>query len=71
MKTKELLRISFEKKMNREQLQHLPSGYSIIGDIAIFHNINEVLEEYKKDIGNIIINSDPRVRVVVEQNNTV
>jgi tRNA G37 N-methylase Trm5 len=53
--------------MGPELLEKLPSSYSVIGDIAIFHRIDELLSEYKRIIGDFLIEYDPRVTTVIEQ----
>lgn len=71
MKLKKQLQTLLEDKLDSELLDKLPSGYSIIGDIAVFRHINQELNDYKKDIGEIVIYTDPQVNVVVEQHSTV
>lgn len=70
MKLKKQLQILLEDKLDCELLNKLPSGYSVIGDIAIFRHIDKELEDYKQDIGDMIIDIDPQVNVVVEQFST-
>jgi len=70
MKLKKQLQTLLEDKLDGELLNKLPSGYSIIGDIAIFKHIDQELNYYKQDIGNIVIDIDPQVNVVVEQFST-
>lgn len=70
MKLKKQLQTLLEDKLDGELLNKLPSGYSIIGDIAIFRHIDQELNYYKQDIGNIVIDIDPQVNVVVEQFST-
>jgi len=70
MKLKKQLQTLLEDKLDSELLDKLPSGYSIIGDIAIFRHINPELTEYKQDIGETVIYLDPQVNVVVEQFST-
>ena len=70
MKLKEQLQILFEDKLDAELLSKLPSGYSVIGDIAIFRHIDQGLENYKQKIGEAVIEKDPQVNVVIEQLST-
>ncbi|MHA1219848.1 MAG: class I SAM-dependent methyltransferase [Candidatus Heimdallarchaeaceae archaeon] len=70
MKLKKQLQTLLEDKLVGELLNKLPSGYSIIGDIAIFRHIDQKLNYYKQDIGNIVIDIDPQINVVVEQFST-
>ncbi len=70
MKLKKQLQTLLEDKLDGELMNKLPSGYSIIGDIAIFRHIDQELNYYKQDIGNIVIDIDPQVNVVVEQFST-
>ncbi|OLS33208.1 MAG: tRNA wyosine derivatives biosynthesis protein Taw2 [Candidatus Heimdallarchaeota archaeon AB_125] len=70
MKLKKQLQTLLEDKLDGELLDKLPSGYSIIGDIAVFRHINQELNDYKQDIGEIVIYADPQVNVVVEQFST-
>lgn len=70
MKLKELLQTSLEDKLDNKLLDKLPSGYSVIGDIAIFRHISQELSDYKSQIGEIVIYNDPQVNVVVEQLST-
>ena len=67
MKFKEKLQKALRSKVDPLLMNKLPSGYSIIGDIAIFHRINEELSEYKKIIGDSLIEINPRVSTVIEQ----
>ncbi|MCE7741178.1 MAG: hypothetical protein GOP50_01850 [Candidatus Heimdallarchaeota archaeon] len=71
MKLKQRLQTTFQDKMNSKQLERLPAGYSIIGDIAIFHHIDESISDYKELLGDIILDLDPKISVVVEQLNTL
>ncbi len=71
MKLKDRLQIVFQDKMNSKQLERLPAGYSIIGDIAIFHYIDESIVDFKEMLGEIILELDPQINVVVEQSNTL
>ena len=70
MKLKERLQITFQDNMESKLLDKLPGGYSIIGDIAIFHHIDENLKNYKELIGNEILEINPKIKVVVEQLDT-
>jgi tRNA wybutosine-synthesizing protein 2 len=70
MKLKELLQTSLEDKLDSKLLDKLPSGYSVIGDIAIFRHIAQELNDHKTQIGEIVIYNDPQVNVVVEQLST-
>jgi len=70
MKLKKQLQTLLENKLDSDLLNKLPSGYAIIGDIAIFRHINQELNDYKQDIGKIVINLNPQVNVVVEQIST-
>lgn len=70
MKLKKQLQTLLEDKLDDSLLEKLPSGYSIIGDIAIFRHIDQKLDDFKQDIGNIVIKRDPQVNVVVEQFST-
>ncbi|MCE7747029.1 MAG: hypothetical protein GPJ51_01425 [Candidatus Heimdallarchaeota archaeon] len=70
MKLKKQLQTLLEDKLDGELMNKLPSGYSIIGDIAIFRHIDQELNYYKQDIGNIVIDIDPQVNVVIEQFST-
>ena len=67
MKLKERLQIVFQGKMNDKQLERLPAGYAVIGDIAIFHHIDESIRDYKGLLGEVILEIDPKIKVVVEQ----
>ncbi|MCG3226451.1 MAG: hypothetical protein H7645_05985 [Candidatus Heimdallarchaeota archaeon] len=67
MKFKEKLQKSLKDKINPQLLDKLPSSYAVIGDIAIFHRIDEQLLEHKRIIGEILIEIDPRVKTVIEQ----
>ncbi|MHA1952372.1 MAG: class I SAM-dependent methyltransferase [Candidatus Heimdallarchaeaceae archaeon] len=67
MRFKEKLQKSLKYKINPQLLDKLPSSYAVIGDIAIFHRIDERLLEHKEKIGNILIEIDPRVKSVIEQ----
>ena len=67
MKIKKKLQNSLKDKIKPSLLDKLPSGYSVIGDIAIFHQISEELNPIKEQIGNLIIQFDPQVSVVIEQ----
>ena len=71
MKLKERLQIVFQGKMNDKQLERLPAGYAVIGDIAIFHHIDESIRDYKGLLGEVILEIDPKIKVVVEQLNTL
>ena len=71
MKLKERLQIVFQEKMNPKQLSKLPAGYSIIGDIAIFHHLDQSINAHKKMLGEIILELDPKIKVVVEQADTL
>ncbi len=71
MKLKEKLRTVFQEKMNAKQLEKLPAGYTVIGDIAIFHHIDESIKNYKSLLGEIVLEIDPKIHVVVEQLNTI
>lgn len=70
MKLKEQLQASLEDKLDNELLDKLPSGYSVIGDIAIFRHIAQELNDYKQEIGEVVIYIDPQVNVAVEQFST-
>ncbi|MFW9851930.1 MAG: class I SAM-dependent methyltransferase family protein [Candidatus Thorarchaeota archaeon] len=67
MKIKTKLQKSLKNIIDPSLLDKIPSGYSVIGDIAIFHHINEDLNSIKKHIGDLIIQFDPQVSVVIEQ----
>ncbi len=67
MRFKEQLQKSLKDKINPQLLNKLPSSYAVIGDIAIFHRIDERLLEHKRTIGEILIEIDPRVKTVIEQ----
>ncbi len=67
MKIKNKLQNSLKGKIDPSLLDKIPSGYSVIGDIAIFHHINEGLNSIKEHIGDLVIQFDPQVSVVVEQ----
>ncbi len=71
MKLKDRLQTIFQGKIDTELLEKLPAGYSVIGDIAIFHHVDESLSKYKELLGDIIIDIDSQINVVVEQLNTV
>lgn len=71
MKLKERLHSIFQDKLNSKQLEKLPAGYSVIGDIAIFHHIDESISDYKELLGEIILELDSNVNVVIEQMNTL
>ena len=66
MRFKEKLQKSLKDKINPQLLNKLPSSYAVIGDIAIFHRIDDLLLEYKRIIGEILIEVDPRVKTVIE-----
>ena len=70
MKIKEQLQNLLKNKIDYPLLDNLPSGYSRTGDIAIFHNIAENLQKFRRVIGDAIIHLDPQVNVVVEQMTT-
>lgn len=70
MKLKKQLQTLLEDMLDDSLLEKMPSGYSIIGDIAIFRHIDQKLDDFKQDIGNIVIERDPQVNVVVEQFST-
>ncbi|NPD87106.1 MAG: hypothetical protein HGN29_00175 [Asgard group archaeon] len=67
MRFKEKLQKSLKDKIDPQLLNKLPSSYAVLGDIAIFHRIDERLLEHKKIIGEILIEIDPRVKTVIEQ----
>jgi tRNA G37 N-methylase Trm5 len=67
MKFREKLQKSLKDVIDSNLLDKLPSSYSIIGDIAILHRIDEQLFEYRKIIGESLIEIDPRVNSVIEQ----
>jgi len=67
MKIKKRLQELLSNKLDAHLLDKIPSGYSIIGDIAIFHHINSQLNDSKGLIANLVIELDPKVNVVVEQ----
>ena len=67
MKIKNKLQNALKGEIDPSLLDKLPSGYSVIGDIAIFHHINKELNTIKEHIGDLIIQFDPQVSVVVEQ----
>ena len=71
MKIKERLQNAFQDIMNLKQLEKSPAGYSILGDIAVFHHIDESIRDYKGLLGEIILEIDPNCKVVVEQINTL
>ena len=67
MRFKEKLQKSLINSIDSHLLSKLPSSYSVIGDIAIFHRIAEELIEHKKAIGESLIEIDSRVNTVIEQ----
>ncbi|MHA2357334.1 MAG: class I SAM-dependent methyltransferase [Candidatus Heimdallarchaeaceae archaeon] len=67
MKIKKKLQELLSDKLDTILLEKIPSGYSVIGDIAVFHHIDNQLESKKELIGNLVIELDPKVNVVVEQ----
>ncbi|MBY8999927.1 MAG: hypothetical protein KGD64_03345 [Candidatus Heimdallarchaeota archaeon] len=71
MKLKDKLQESLSGIMSEELLNKLPSGYSVIGDIAIFRRLNPEIDSYKKNIGECVISFDPQVKVVIEQFDTI
>ena len=71
MKLKERLQESFNVVMSKELLEKLPSGYAVVGDIAIFRRLHPELDKYKKDIGECVISFDPQVEIVLEQFDTI
>lgn len=71
MKFKEKLQESLKGVIPKDLLDKLPSGYSVIGDIAVFRHINQKIEDYKRMIGEHLISIDPQVKIVVEQVDTV
>ncbi|TFG11058.1 hypothetical protein EU534_00175 [Candidatus Heimdallarchaeota archaeon] len=71
MKLKERLQNAFHDKMSSSQLEKLPAGYSVLGDIAIFHHIDESLRDFKQLLGELILEFDSNCKVVVEQLNTL
>lgn len=70
MKIKQQLQLALKDKLDKNLLEKLPSGYAIIGDIAIFRGMSTELEPYKKIIGELIIDLDPKIKVVIEQKDT-
>jgi len=70
MKIKERLQNLLKNKIDNSLLDKLPSGYSRTGDIAIFHQINTELQNYRSIIGDAIIQLDPQINVVIEQKTT-
>ena len=70
MKLKEQLQNLLKNKIDNSLLDKIPSGYSRTGDIAIFHQIDTNLHNYRRIIGDAIILLDPQVNVVVEQKTT-
>ncbi|NHK30479.1 MAG: hypothetical protein FK730_03955 [Asgard group archaeon] len=70
MRFKEKLQQSLKDKIDPQLLSKLPSSYAVIGDIAIFHRIDELLLEYKRIIGESLIELDSRVKTVIEQIDT-
>ena len=70
MKIKEQLQNLLKNKIDYSLLNNLPSGYSRTGDIAIFHHIDKEIQNYRRIIGEAIIQLDPQVNVVVEQRTT-
>ncbi len=67
MRFKEKLQKSLKDSINSHLLNKLPSSYAVIGDIAIFHRIDEELREHKEIIGESLIEIDSRVNTVIEQ----
>ncbi len=67
MKIKKQLQLLLKNKIDNSLLNKIPSGYSRIGDIAIFHQIERDLYNYRKLIGDAIIDLDPQINVVIEQ----
>ena len=70
MKIKEQLQSLLKNQIDHSLIDNLPSGYSRTGDIAIFHHLDEDLQNYKRIIGDAIIELDPQVNIVVEQRTT-
>lgn len=52
-----------KNKLPESTLNLLPSGYQQIGDILII-NLHQDLENYSKEIGEVILKNIPRVRIV-------
>ncbi|MCK4895535.1 MAG: hypothetical protein KAS47_01905 [Candidatus Heimdallarchaeota archaeon] len=71
MKFKEKLQESLKEIIPKDLLDKLPSGYAIIGDIAVFRYLNPEIDNYKKTIGRHLILIEPQVKIVVEQIDTV
>lgn len=71
MKFKEKLQKSLKGIIPTDLLGKLPSGYSVIGDIAVFRHLNPKINAYKKLIGDHLILIDSQVKIVVEQIDTV
>lgn len=71
MKFKEKLQKSLKGKIPKDLLDKLPSGYAVIGDIAVVRHLNPKVDNYKKAIGKQLISIDPQVKIVVEQLDTV
>jgi tRNA G37 N-methylase Trm5 len=67
MKFREKLQKSLKGVIDSYLLDKLPSSYSVIGDIAILHRIDEQLFEHRNIIGESLIEIDPRVNSVIEQ----
>ncbi|MHA1200975.1 MAG: class I SAM-dependent methyltransferase [Candidatus Heimdallarchaeaceae archaeon] len=71
MKFKEKLQKSLKGKIPKDLLDKLPSGYAVIGDIAVVRHLNPKIDNYRKAIGKQLISIDPQVKIVVEQLDTV
>ncbi len=71
MKFKEKLQESLKGTIPKDLLKKLPSGYSVIGEIAVFRHLNPKISAYKRTIGEHLISIDPQVKIVVEQLDTV
>ncbi len=71
MKFKEKLQESLKRKMPKDLLDKLPSGYAVIGDIAVIRHLNPKIDDYKRTIGEKLISIDPQVKIVVEQLDTI
>ena len=71
MKFKEKLQESLKEIMPKDLLDKLPSGYAIIGDIAVFRHLDPKIDNYKRTIGKHLILIDPQVKIVVEQIDTI
>ena len=71
MKIKENLTELMKEVIPKRLHDKLPSGYSVIGDIAILRHLSPELDRYKTALGDQIISVDVQVQTVIEQTDTI